>query len=106
MLTRAYPKGVLTKPDTIPAGSTGKLQQWIEIMAGREHPTRHGYFCIRQPDDAERAKGISAAAARDAENHFFETVTPWATLSCRERLGTDNLLRTMSGLLSQMTQAS
>ena len=98
--------GVLTKPDTIPSGSTEKRKQWVDVLMGREHTTRHGYFCTRQPDDAERAKLISSTDARAAEKHFFDKEQPWSDLNCRERLGTENLLTTMSRLLSQMMQKS
>ncbi|KAM5536974.1 hypothetical protein V8D89_009303 [Ganoderma adspersum] len=98
--------GVLTKPDTIPSGSIEKRKQWVDILLGREHATKHGYFCTRQPDDAERAKRLSSAGAREAEKQFFDKEEPWSNLSCRERLGTENLLQTMSDLLSQMMQKS
>ena len=106
MLRRALFPGVLTKPDTIPSGSTEKRKQWVDILLGREHPTKHGYFCTRQPDDAERTQLISSTDARAAEKHFFDKEKPWSDLSCQERLGTENLLKTMSGLLSQMMQKS
>ncbi|PIL25641.1 transporter [Ganoderma sinense ZZ0214-1] len=98
--------GVLTKPDTIPSGSIEKRKQWVDILLGKEHPTKHGYFCTRQPDDAERAKRLSSADARAAEKRFFDEEETWSQLSCRERLGTENLLKTMSDLLSQMMQKS
>ncbi|EED79004.1 predicted protein [Postia placenta Mad-698-R] len=53
--------GVLTKPDTLPPGSVKLRELWLEVLEGRSVSNHlvHGYFCTRQPDDAERAGDLS-----------------------------------------------
>ncbi|KAF9244557.1 P-loop containing nucleoside triphosphate hydrolase protein [Melanogaster broomeanus] len=88
--------GVLTKPDQVALTSTKARANWIEVLEGRRHPLTHGYYCTRQPDDAERADGVTPAEARAAEVNFFRTTKPWSTTSCPERLGTSNLVGALS----------
>ncbi|KAF9229123.1 hypothetical protein BS17DRAFT_792113 [Gyrodon lividus] len=88
--------GVLTKPDQVALTSTKARANWIEVLEGRHHPLTHGYYCTRQPDDAERADGITPAEARVSESKFFETMAPWCTTTCPKRLGTSNLVGALS----------
>ena len=69
---------------------------------GYKHPLHHGYFCTRQPDDEERANGITTSEARRIETDFFANSDPWSTCPRQERLGTDNLISTLSSCLVQM----
>ncbi|KAH9937926.1 P-loop containing nucleoside triphosphate hydrolase protein [Epithele typhae] len=94
--------GVMTKPDTLSAGSTKARDLWLEVLEGRRHPLRHGYYCTRQPDDDERARGVSGIAARDAELAFFRSTPPWATSSHQRRFGTTHLVQNVSKLLTQI----
>ncbi|KAI0759259.1 P-loop containing nucleoside triphosphate hydrolase protein [Trametes elegans] len=94
--------GVLTKPDTIPPGSTKRRQLWLDVLEGRGHPLQHGYYCTRQPDDDQRLAGITPAEARDAERAFFRTTEPWAASTCPHRYGTHNLVRSISELLTRI----
>ena len=71
--------GVLTKPDTIPPGATKSREMWLDIIEGRRHQLKHGYFCTRQPDDDKRLSGVSPSEARAAEAEFFKTNSPWST---------------------------
>ncbi|KAI0698693.1 P-loop containing nucleoside triphosphate hydrolase protein [Earliella scabrosa] len=98
--------GVMTKPDTLAAGSTKARDLWLEVLEGRRHPLRHGYFCTRQPDDDERLRGISPADARAAELAFFQNTVPWASSSHRHRFGTNNLVQNISKLLTQIIRES
>ncbi|KAI0350447.1 hypothetical protein OH77DRAFT_1430922 [Trametes cingulata] len=98
--------GVLTKPDTIPAGSTKRKQMWLDVIEGREHPLQHGYYCTRQPDDDQRLEGITPAAARAAEVQFFRTTAPWSTSTCLHRYGTANLVKSISELLTRIISDS
>ncbi|KZT07896.1 uncharacterized protein LAESUDRAFT_811749 [Laetiporus sulphureus 93-53] len=93
--------GVLTKPDTLAVGSTKLREAWLELIEGRSDTNRlvHGYFCTRQPDDAERAAGITHAQARIAETEFFSSTPPWSSSSHQHRFGTANLVSTLSNLL-------
>ncbi|PCH44638.1 hypothetical protein WOLCODRAFT_139118 [Wolfiporia cocos MD-104 SS10] len=95
--------GVLTKPDTLLPGATKSRELWLEVLEGRSaHRLEHGYFCTRQPDDAERAVGITAAEARAAEAHFFATTSPWNRTTHQNRLGTEKLVDTLNELLTRL----
>ncbi|KAI0363541.1 hypothetical protein BV20DRAFT_958073 [Pilatotrama ljubarskyi] len=98
--------GVLTKPDTIPVGSTKRRQMWLDVLEGREHPLQHGYYCTRQPDDDQRLEGITPAQARAAEVQFFRTTGPWSTSTCLHRFGTTNLVKSISELLTRIISDS
>ncbi|KAI0693477.1 P-loop containing nucleoside triphosphate hydrolase protein [Cytidiella melzeri] len=94
--------GVLTKPDTLTVGAVKSKENWLAVLEGRHLKTAHGYFCTRQPDDAERARGITPAEAREAEKTFFSTTNPWSTSKHRQRFGTENLVDSLALLLSKV----
>ncbi|KAH9915919.1 P-loop containing nucleoside triphosphate hydrolase protein [Epithele typhae] len=98
--------GVLTKPDTLPSGASSSRAMWLDVLEGRRHALKHGYFCTRQPDDDARLAGMAPAAARDMEAAFFRTAAPWASASAaaKSRLGTPNLVRSVSELLTRLIQ--
>ncbi|OJT11810.1 Interferon-induced GTP-binding protein Mx [Trametes pubescens] len=98
--------GVLTKPDTITTGSTKAREMWLQVIEGHKHALLHGYYCTRQPDDDERARKISNAAARDAEAAFFKSTHPWSTSQHQHRFGTQNLVQSISKLLTQIIRES
>ncbi|KAJ6610621.1 P-loop containing nucleoside triphosphate hydrolase protein [Mycena sp. CBHHK59/15] len=91
--------GVMTKPDMLSTGSMKSRALWLDVIEGQKHQLRHGYYCTRQPDDDERAKGITTVEARKAEIDFFSRTAPWATSSQKDRFGTENLVSTLSTLL-------
>ncbi|KAF7350793.1 P-loop containing nucleoside triphosphate hydrolase protein [Mycena sanguinolenta] len=101
-LTKPLLKGVLTKPDLLSARQTTSLALWHDVIMGYKHPLRHGYFCTRHPDDEERASGITTAEAREIETEFFASSDPWSTCPEQDRLGTANLISTLSNCLVQM----
>ncbi|OCH87803.1 hypothetical protein OBBRIDRAFT_827487 [Obba rivulosa] len=94
--------GVLTKPDTLPPGSTKMRELWLDVIEGRRHPLTHGYFCTRQPDDEERVAGITAAEARQSETDFFKNNSPWSTAVYKDRFGTGNLVKSLSKHLTRI----
>ncbi|KAI0650980.1 P-loop containing nucleoside triphosphate hydrolase protein [Trametes meyenii] len=100
--------GVLTKPDTIPAGSTKRRQMWLDVIEGRneEHALQQGYFCTRQPDDDQRLARISPSEARVAETAFFRITEPWSASVCPHRYGTQNLVKSISELLTRIISDS
>ena len=100
--------GVLTKPDTLTAGATRSKELWLDILEGRDlkHPLKLGYYCTRQPDDDERARGISGTDARAAEAAFFNNTAPWSTSGHQHRFGTTNLVSSISKLLTQIIRES
>lgn len=91
--------GVITKPDALPSGSTTSRELWLDVLEGRRHPLKHGYYCTRQPDDEERMHGISLSDARAKEVAFFDS-PPWTNSTHRYRFGTKNLVESLSKLLS------
>ncbi|KAG6863142.1 hypothetical protein C0991_007944 [Blastosporella zonata] len=94
-----YRIGVITKPDMLTAGSTKAREIWLDIIEGRRHPLVHGYYCTRQPDDAERAADISPEEARAAESAFFSNTPPWSTSTLKNHFGTVHLVASLSQLL-------
>ncbi|KAF5349459.1 hypothetical protein D9757_012431 [Collybiopsis confluens] len=96
--------GVLTKPDMLGHGSTKATAQWLDVIEDRapRHFLRHGYYCTRQPDDDARSGGIEAKEARENEEHFFRTTSPWAKSTNPAKFGTRNLIATLSRLLVQV----
>ncbi|OBZ74744.1 Interferon-induced GTP-binding protein Mx1 [Grifola frondosa] len=94
--------GVMTKPDTLPSGSTKSRDLWLDVIEGRKHSLTHGYYCTRQPDDDERALGISGPEARAAEAQFFARTPPWCSSAHQHRFGTTNLVQSLSKLLTQV----
>ncbi|KAI0696227.1 P-loop containing nucleoside triphosphate hydrolase protein [Cerioporus squamosus] len=98
--------GVLTKPDTLPPGSTKSREMWLDVIEGRRHQLKHGYFCTRQPDDDKRLSGVSTSEARAAEADFFRTTSPWSTSISQGRFGTLNLVKSISELLTRIISDS
>ncbi|KAJ7605171.1 P-loop containing nucleoside triphosphate hydrolase protein [Roridomyces roridus] len=94
--------GVLTKPDLLSTGSTTARALWLDVLEGRRHSLHHGYYCTRQPDDEERTDQITTAEARSVEAAFFQQTAPWADCTEQQRLGTPNLVSTLSRCLVQM----
>ncbi|KAI0324475.1 hypothetical protein GY45DRAFT_1340756 [Cubamyces sp. BRFM 1775] len=80
--------GVMTKPDTLTAGSTEARQMWLD------------------PDDDVRIHGVLGAAARQLEEAIFSTTSPWTNASCQDRLGTTNLVKNINTLLTQIIRES
>lgn len=94
--------GVLTKPDTIPPGAMGKRQLWKDILQGQTKPMdtlKHGYYCVRLPDDDERARKISRAESQKLAAEFFDTTLPWSSIPERNRFGIPNFVSDISQLL-------
>ena len=91
--------GVLTKPDTLSRGASRMRDMWLDVLEGRDHPLKHGYYCSRQPNDDERREGITQQEARLVEIEFFATTAPCAMSKAQNRLGTSNLIKAVSDLL-------
>jgi hypothetical protein len=89
----------MTKPDLLSAGSTKSRELWLDVLEGRRYPLTHGYYCTRQPDDADRIQGITSANSRIAEVEYFAKTLPWSTTKEQDRLGTHNLVSALSKLL-------
>ena len=67
-------------------------------MEGREHKLKHGYHCVRLPDEAERTLSAKEFNSQVA-NPFFATEEPWNDVQDRSRLGVPGLVDHVSTLL-------
>ncbi|KAG1834900.1 P-loop containing nucleoside triphosphate hydrolase protein [Suillus variegatus] len=98
--------GVLTKPDTLGVGAINQRRKWVEIIEGRseDHTLRHGFYCVRLPDDAERAQRLSRAESQRRATEYFDTTSPWKDVSDRHRLGIPGFVSDVSQLLIQLIE--
>ena len=96
--------GVLTKPDLLISGLTNARAAWKAVLEGRSHQTRHGYFCVRLPDDEERKSGTTKARLNELADELFDDIPPWNEILDRSRFGIPNLVRYTSDLLIQLIQ--
>ncbi|KAG1856026.1 P-loop containing nucleoside triphosphate hydrolase protein [Suillus subalutaceus] len=89
ILTTIPMSGVLTKPDTLGAGAINQRRKWVEIIEGRseDHTLRHGFYCVRLPDDAERTQRLSRAESQRRAAEYFDTTSPWNSVTDRHRFG-------------------
>ncbi|KAF9000117.1 P-loop containing nucleoside triphosphate hydrolase protein [Cyathus striatus] len=101
---RTIGTGVITKPDTLTKGSIGLQDKWKKVLRGEAYALRHGYYCVRLPDDAERAKGITRIESQRRASEFFDTVSPWKDIPDRRRLGIPNLVADVSYLLVNLIE--
>ena len=88
---------VLTKADLV--ATKAEITHWLDVITGRVHPLKHGYYCTRQPDDDERANGVTQEEARALETSFFANTAPWAHHASSERFGTQNLVTNLRRLI-------
>ncbi|KAF7305465.1 hypothetical protein HMN09_00799200 [Mycena chlorophos] len=97
---------VLTKVDMIPEGSLGLRKHWEDVLEGRKRPLKHGYYCVRLSDDAERRSGISRDEAERRATEFFDANLPWSQIADRSRFGVKNLATFLSTLLIERIEAN
>ncbi|KAG1748049.1 P-loop containing nucleoside triphosphate hydrolase protein [Suillus lakei] len=98
--------GVLTKPDTLGAGAINQRRKWVEIIEGRseDHTLRHGFYCVRLPDDAERTQRLSRAESQRRAAEYFDTTAPWNSVTDRRRFGIPGFVSDVSRLLIQLIE--
>ncbi|KAG2052283.1 hypothetical protein BDR06DRAFT_888137 [Suillus hirtellus] len=98
--------GVLTKPDTLGAGAINQRKRWVEIIEGHseDHKLRHGFYCVRLPDDAERSQRLSRAELQRRAAEYFDTTPPWNGVSDRHRFGIPGFVSDVSRLLIQLIE--
>ncbi|KAG2078691.1 hypothetical protein BDR04DRAFT_1087206 [Suillus decipiens] len=98
--------GVLTKPDTLGAGAINQRRRWVEIIEGRseDHKLRHGFYCVRLPDDAERTQRLSRAESQRRAAEYFDTTSPWNGVADRRRFGIPGFVSDVSRLLIQLIE--
>ncbi|KIJ57924.1 hypothetical protein HYDPIDRAFT_120172 [Hydnomerulius pinastri MD-312] len=91
--------GILTKPDTLGEGAISAKKRWLDVIEGREHRLKHGYYCVRLPDDSQRASRLSRAALHKLAAEYFETTSPWSDVTERGRFGIPGFVLDISVLL-------
>ncbi|KAG1816627.1 P-loop containing nucleoside triphosphate hydrolase protein [Suillus variegatus] len=98
--------GVLTKPDTLGTGAINQRRKWVEIIEGRseEHTLKHGFYCVRLPDDSERAQRLSRAESQRRAAEYFDTTSPWKDVTERHRFGIPGFVSDISRLLIQLIE--
>ncbi|KAK0501905.1 P-loop containing nucleoside triphosphate hydrolase protein [Armillaria luteobubalina] len=100
------PDGVLTKPDMLTVGASGARQKWRDIILGQEekHKLKHGYYCVRLPDDDERRRKISRDESQALAKVYFENNSPWKEFVDRSRFGIPSLVHDISRLLVRLIE--
>ncbi|KAF9220693.1 hypothetical protein BS17DRAFT_882330 [Gyrodon lividus] len=93
--------GILTKPDILGEGAVNARKLWLDVIEGREHHLNHGYYCVRLPDDAQRAQRLSKAAFQKLTAEYFETTPPWSESTARGRFGIPAFVSDISTLLEK-----
>ncbi|KAI9096930.1 P-loop containing nucleoside triphosphate hydrolase protein [Phlyctochytrium arcticum] len=96
--------GVLTKPDTVEAGTHDR---WLQIMLGQAYHLKLGYWMIKNPTKADLDHGVSFDEARKMEESFFANQAPWSNIRRQlDRFGIDSLRRELSRQLTMLTEMS
>lgn len=100
--------GVLTKPDTLTAGATGALDTWKDLLMRKpiKHQLEHGYYCIKLPDDAQRARRINREDAQRVADEFFRATSPWNQMTDRSRFGIPNFVADISKHLVKLIETN
>ncbi|KAJ3535460.1 hypothetical protein NMY22_g6477 [Coprinellus aureogranulatus] len=98
--------GVGTKPDMLTSGSLSALESWKRLLEGTQSNLKHGYYCVRMPNDKERLQGLSRAQLKALETEFFENTEPWKDLADQSRLGMRNLVENTSSLLISLIETN
>ncbi|KAJ7485041.1 P-loop containing nucleoside triphosphate hydrolase protein [Mycena galericulata] len=97
---------VLTKPDMLGPGATGLRQTWKDVLDGTKYPLKHGYYCVRLPDDDERSRGISRTESERRAAEYFDSTQPWRDVADRSRFGVTNLAAFLSKLLVDLIETN
>lgn len=78
-------------------------KRWQNVIEGREHKLKHGYYCVRLPDDEERTRKVTRADSVNTATEFFNNTPPWNTMD-RNRFGIPNLVTDISRLLANLIE--
>jgi vacuolar protein sorting-associated protein 1 len=102
----SFSVGVLTKPDTLTKGSTSSQKKWKEILQGDgdTDKLKHGYYCVRLPDDVERSQNIARRVLIQQAADFFDKTPPWKDVTDRSRFGIPSFVANVSTLLVQLIE--
>lgn len=95
----------MTKPDALQDGDIGSREMWRKILAGEDpsHRTKHGYYCVRLPNDLERKAGNTRDRAKRISEDFFNSSAPWNQMD-KGRFGVSNFVKNISTLLIELIE--
>ncbi|KAJ7465067.1 P-loop containing nucleoside triphosphate hydrolase protein [Mycena latifolia] len=98
---KARTVGVLTKVDTITKEE--KWERWLEMFNNKTRKLDNGWFAVKLPAEGD----ISWEEARKEEREFFRDNKFWKSIrkEDRNRLGSEQLTRYISKLLSNLVAA-
>ena len=96
--------GVSTKPDTLTQGAISARQKWKDVLIGNAYKKKHGYYCVRLPDDHERSQDIPRLDFQRFASEYFETTSPWKEIIERGRFGIPCLVSNISKLLVELIE--
>lgn len=99
-LSHSFLIGILTKPDVLGDGAVNARKLWLDVIEGRQHPLKHGYYCVRLPDDAQRQQGLSRSALQRVAIEFFDTTLPWSGVTDRGHFGIPAFVSDISALFA------
>ena len=68
----------------------------MEVLSNRDRFLKHGYYCLRLPDDDERALNLPKDQYYKLARQFFEKEAPWNALVEKHRLGVPGLVADLS----------
>ena len=69
------------------------------VIEGRQHKLRHGYYCVRLPDDTQRAQRLPRSELQRIATDYFDTTSPWSEVTDRGRFGIPAFVSDISVLL-------
>ena len=80
-------------------------RKWQDILRGdaRAHTLKLGYYCVRLPDDAERAR-YSREEMEVIATEFLRKTSPWCELYNLNRIGVRALVNDISKLLMRIIE--
>ncbi|KAL0066769.1 hypothetical protein AAF712_006160 [Marasmius tenuissimus] len=93
----------LTKPDNVGLGDTGAQRRWKKILDGEGSKLKHGYYCVRLPNDEDR-KMDSQAFLTKVEDCYNSP--PWSDVANRNAFGVQNLVSSLSKLLVDLIESN
>ncbi|KAJ3503458.1 hypothetical protein NLJ89_g8422 [Agrocybe chaxingu] len=93
--------GVLTKPDRIPIGEESN---WLPFIRNEKETLENNWFCVKQPSSNDLKTSMTWAQARQKEDQFFASTSPWCELDgmYQKYLRTSNLVERLSLVLSDL----
>ncbi|KAF8503172.1 P-loop containing nucleoside triphosphate hydrolase protein [Gautieria morchelliformis] len=87
------------RADTI---QSGEESTWMDVLRGRRHVLKRGYYVTKQPGPDELTKKVSFEDSRRNEQDFFAKTEPWksSTVEVKSRIGIPRLTAELSRLLN------